>query len=371
MKLPNYAIKESFFRIIPSPTKVGNGAFLLCGKCPLCRDYKTRMFLKEYPAKHMIYCHNCGYSRNYIGFLKANYPHEMDNLKVHQLEHLRSGDFFKKPEPLKKIEPKYTFDQLDFTLRKYAAFNAFPIMEVQENENKEKYRKYCLNYLIGRKITEDIYKTFYCFIKGPLAKYIGIPFFDEKGDKLIHIQGRRMFTPKDEHEEAVNPKYKFLKDVDAGIEIENKPIWGQWRADVQKDVIICEGTLDAPAFENGVATCGASISVTKIESIQKKYPKRIWCIDSFWSDKKGKELTTQLLELGERCFIIPKDMTSKDANDILKELQIDQITNEFVLKNVYEGKIGLFQLSMMTAFVGCEDEKKENNERFRNSQKEN
>ncbi len=363
MKLPNYAIKESFFRVIPSPVQVRNGVFLMCGKCPLCNDYKQRMYLKEYPSKHMIYCHNCGYSRNYIAFLKKNYPHEMDNLKIHQLEHLQSGEFFKKTERQPKaVEPRYTFDQLDFKLRKYATFNAFPITEQQVSENKEKYRQYCLNYLIGRKIPEDIYKSFYCFTKGPLSKYIGIPFFDESGKKMIHIQGRRMFTPRTEQEEAVNPKYKFLKDIDAGIEIENKPIWGQWLVDIQKDVIVCEGTLDAPAFENGVATCGASLSITKIESIQKKYPKRIWCIDSFWVDKKGKELTTQLLELGERCFIIPKSMTSKDANDILKELQIDRIPSDIILKNVYEGKIGLFQLSLMNEFSGCVDKKKGNDD---------
>jgi hypothetical protein len=121
---------------------------------------------------------------------------------------------------------------------------------------------------------------------------------------------------------------------------------------------MCEGTLDAPAFDNGAATCGASISITLIDKIKKDYPDRIWCIDNFWLDKKGKELTTQLLTLGEKCFIIPPNMTSKDSNDLLKEMNIDRIPMEFVLNNVYEGKIGLFKLSMMNGFVGCVEEKK-------------
>ncbi len=357
MKLPNYAIKESFFRVVPGPTQLKHGIFLLCGKCPLCSDHSRRMYLKEYPQKYMIFCHNCGYSRNYMGFLYDNYPHELDNLKIHQLEFLKSGAFFKSLEVDKKKPEPCMFDKLDFTLRKYLTFNAFPIIEEQTSEQKEKFRQYCLEYLRKRKIDEKIYLSFYCFTKGPLKKYLGIPFFDETEEKLIHIQGRRMFTPKDDVEESFNPKYKFLKDSEAGIEIENKPLWGQWLIDNSKDVMVCEGTLDAPAFDNSVALCGATISNTLIDKVSKLYPKRIWCIDSFWSDKAGKKLTRKLLELGEKCFIIPKNLKSKDANDLLTELNVDKITIDFVNENVYEGKLGLFKLEMMTGFEDCEEKK--------------
>lgn len=308
----------------------------------------------------MIYCHNCGYSRNYMGFLYDNYPTELDNLKIHQLEHLKSGAFFKEPEVEKKVDPKLVFDELDYKLRKYLKFNAFPIIEEQENEQKEKFRKFCLAYLKKRKIDEEVYIAFYCFFKGPLKKYLGIPFFDETEEKLIHVQGRRMFTPKDDAEENLNPKYRFLKDSPAGIEIDNKPIWGQWSVDKTKTVIVCEGTLDAPAFDNGISTCGASMSISLIDKIKKDYPDRIWCIDSYWLDKKGKELTTELLTLGEKCFIIPQEMTSKDSNDLLKEMNIDKIPMEFVLKNTYAGKLGLFQLSMKEGYRSVEKKEKQN-----------
>jgi hypothetical protein len=354
VKLPNYAIKESFFRIVANPTQLNHGVFLLCGKCPICSDWRRRLYLKEYPQKHMVYCHNCAYSKNYLGFLKDNYPYELDNLRMHQLDLLRTGNFFKTPVADPIQVPVYTFDHLDFTLRKYLKFNAFPIIEEQTNEQKEKFRKYCIDYLVNRKIDEKIYLSFYCIFKGPLAKYLGIPFFDESEEKLIHIQGRRMFTPKNEEEESLNPKYKFLKDTQYDIEIDSKPLWGQWLVDKTKDVMVCEGTLDAPAFDNSVALCGATLSLMLIEKIQKDYPKRIWCIDNFWKDKAGKELTTKLLEMGEKCFIIPKNMTSKDANDLLKELNVDKISMEYVNENVYEGKLGLFKLAMLDDFIGYE-----------------
>lgn len=360
MKLPSYAIKESFYRVVPGPTQLKHGIFLLCGKCPLCSDHKRRMYLKEYPQNYMIFCHNCGYSKNYMGFLYDNYPHELDNLKIHQLETLKSGEFFRKLEVAKKVPEPCIFDKLDFTLRKYLTFNSFPIFEEQTSESKERFRQYCIDYLKKRKIDEKIYLSFYCFTKGPLKKYLGIPFFGETEEKLIHIQGRRMFTPKDKTDESFNPKYKFLKDTEAGIEIENKPLWGQWAIDKSKDVIVCEGTLDAPAFDNSVALCGATISKFLIDRVVKLYPKRIWCIDSFWKDPAGKKLTRKLLELGERCFIIPKTCTSKDANDLLMELNIDKISSEFVSENVYEGKLGLFKLEMMNGFDGCEEKPKYN-----------
>lgn len=359
MKLPNYAVKESFFRIVPGPTQLKHGVFLLCGKCPLCRDHSRRFYLKEYPQKHMVFCHNCGYSRSYMGFLYDNYPTEIDNLKIHQLDYLKSGAFFKETKIEQKDNKKVLYDELDYKLREYLKSNSFPIIEEQENEQKEKFRKYCISYLKKRKIDEFVYLGFYCFFRGPLKKYIGIPFFDESEEKLIHIQGRRMFTPKDKEEESLNPKYKFLKDSAAGIEIDNKPIWGQWKVDKSKLVIVCEGTLDAPSFDNGVATCGASISSSFIDKIKKEYQDRIWCIDSYWFDKKGKELTSHLLTLGEKCFIIPQDKKSKDANDLLKEMNIDKIPTDFVLNNVYEGKLGLFQLAMKDGYRTVE--KKENN----------
>jgi hypothetical protein len=356
IKLPNYAIKESFCRVVPGSSQLHQSVFLLNGKCPLCGDYKRRMFLKEYSQKHMIFCHNCAYSRNYIGFLYDNYPNEIDNLKEYYLDSIRTGQFFKAPEPVELVKPVYTFNQLDFDLRKYAHFNAFPIIEEQIAEGKEKFRKYCIEYVIKRKIDENIYTSFYCFVNGPLKKYLGIPFFDETEEKLIHIQGRRMFTPKDDKEASWNPKYKFLKDADKGIEIDNKPLWGTWRIDKSKDVIICEGTLDAPAFDNGIATCGASVSTTLIDKIRKEYPKRIWAVDNFWLDVAGNALTKKLLDLGERCFIIPKEMTSKDPNDLLTEMGINRIPEDFVNKNVYEGKLGLFKLALVDGF---KDYKKE------------
>jgi hypothetical protein len=309
------------------------------------------MYLKEYSTVHQLYCHNCGYSKPYGLYLKDYKPDELENLREYFLDSIRDGSAFKKPISTLIEEPKSKFDEVNYKLRKYLSFKSFPIFDEQPNENKEKFRNFCLKEMKRRNIKEEIYSDFYCITSGPLKGYLGIPFFDREQKNLIHIQGRRMFTPKNDYEESKFPKYLFLKDAKEDLIIEKKYIWGQWNVDKTKDVIVNEGTLNAGFYDNGIATCGARVSKNFILNIKKEYPKRIWAFDNFWTDDTGRELTIALLYLGERCFIIPKGYKSKDGNDLALEMGVDTIPMDFVLKNTYEGKLGLFKLSLMDANV--------------------
>jgi len=348
-KLPNYVVKTSFFRVMhdKSPVESHHTFLLLSCKCPLCNDYKRRMFLKEYPTGHLLYCHNCGYSKPYGVYLKYEKPDELENLKEYIFQSIGDGSIFKKNVKTVIQEPKSKFDEVNFKLRKYLSFRSFPIFDEQPNEKKEKFRQFCIKEMKRRNIKEEIYTDFYCIVKGPLSGYLGIPFFDKQQKNLIHIQGRRMFTPRNEYEESHKPKYLFLKDVEADIVLDKKYIWGQWSADKTKDVIVNEGTLNAGFYDNGIATCGARVSDNFILKLKNEYPNRIWAFDNIWTDETGRELTISLLHSGERCFIIPKQFKSKDGNDLALEMKVDTIPMEFVLKNTFEGKMGLVKLSLM------------------------
>ena len=348
-KLPNYVIKTSFFRVMHSQTPVeSHHSFLLLScKCPLCGDYKRRMFLKEYPSGHLLFCHNCGYSKPYGLYLKYEKPDELENLKEYFLKSISDGSAFKKEVFVPIEEPKSKFNEVNFKLRKYLSFRSFPIFDEQPNEKKEKFRQLCLAEMKRRNISEEIYTDFYCITKGPLKGYLGIPFFDREQKNLIHIQGRRMFKPKNEYEESCCPKYLFLKDSDEDIMMDKKYIYGQWNVDRSKDVIVNEGTLNAGFYDNGIATCGARVSDSFILKLKKEYPHRIWAFDNIWFDDTGRELTIALLYSGERCFIIPKQYKAKDGNDLALEMNLIKIPMEFVLQNTYEGKMGLIKLSLM------------------------
>jgi hypothetical protein len=183
------------------------------------------MYLKEYPTGHLLYCHNCGYSKPYGVYLKYEKPDELENLKEYIFKSIGDGSAFRsKPVALSIEEPKSRFNEVNYKLRKYLSFRSFPIFDEQTNEKKEIFRQLCLKEMVRRKIDESIYSEFYCITKGPLSGYLGIPFFDRECSNLIHIQGRRMFKPKDDFQESRCPKYLFLKDVDGGIELDKKYI---------------------------------------------------------------------------------------------------------------------------------------------------
>lgn len=341
-KLPNHIVAQTFKKLIPGASNVGSSGRLLVGKCPLCEDWKKRMYLKEYNDEYMVYCHNCGYSNSFPGFIKEEFSSEWDQIKIYFLEALKTGEIFKK----QKIEPKRVNNgEHSEILKNYLNKFGFNILTTQENKTKEKYRLKCLKYIVDRKIPLDIYSDFYCMFNGPLKGYIGIPFFNEDKSKLLHVQGRLIIkNPKAVKEQ---PKYLFLKDEEEGIEIDSKPLWGVWRVDTSKPIIVCEGTLDACAFRNGIATCGVTMSQTFINNIKKKYKNIIWAMDNFFKDKEGAKRIKKLLSDGETCFNIPYSKKSKDSNDFIIEMNIDYIEQEYVNSNLYQGKTGLSKIQLI------------------------
>lgn len=355
MKLPDYIVRSISIRIVDRcKEKQSMGRLLLNGNCPLCGDTRSRFYVKDYGDDHMAYCHNCGYSKPFQHFLKVYFPLELSSLKELFMDNLKNGEFFKKEkqERIKKLESALNGStKLSENLWSYCALNGFPIKKTQMGK-KEFFRIKCLKYLKKRKIPKNIVKDFWCFTKGPLRGYIGIPFFDRKQKNLIHIQGRMVRKPtKWEEDNKAIKKYLFLKDVrednPVKIEIESKPIWGIWRINTKERVVICEGTLDACAFKNSIATCGATLSNSFIRELRDQFPNRVWCVDNFWKDEAGRKLTKELLKMGEKCLIIPQHMTSKDPNDLLKELGVRYIPDDFVKENIYDGKVGLTKLTLL------------------------
>lgn len=362
MKYPTFAVKEVFYKIVNKPCEVTSSqGFIHRGDCPLCNDKRQRMYLKDYGDDYMIYCHNCAYSNSFHLMLKDYFPSDLAYLRQFMWDSIKSGKAFVKEKKRKRAENKLKpFNYMDMKLRTYRKSHGFHILEEQDNPKKERYRKMCLEYIINRKLPLEFYEEIYCMTKGPLKGYFAIPFWDRKKENLIHLQGRRMFVPKSKDEERFNPKYKFLKDKEKNIEIENKPLWGLHRLNLKNPVIITEGAPDAQCFDNGCATCGASISRQFLFEIKKSIPRRIWVPDNVWVDKAGQQLTSLLLNNGERCFIMPMGISEKDANAYIIANGLDSVPDDFILENIYEGKLGLAHLKTLAWGAGLEWQERQN-----------
>jgi hypothetical protein len=340
-KPPSYAVQAISSRILPGIESANrSGTLVLKAKCPLCCDYKKRLYIKEYSDHFHVYCHNCGYSNGFQQFINDEFPNEKHSLNEYVIESIREGKAFRRTSP-KVID---RLDENDMKLRTYMSDKSFKLSIKQENEAKESCRLMSIDYCENRKIPRKYWKSFRFFFEGKLRGYIGIPMWSEEKKHLLHIQGRLLIQNKNIQDQQ---KYLFLKDEDCNIVNISKPIYGLWLADPNKTVYVTEGTLDAPAYgDQGVSTCGATISDALIRKVRQKFPNRIWCSDNFWTDKAGSDLTMRLLEMGESCFIIPKSMKSKDGNDLLKELDVDVVPENFIEENTYYGKIGITKLRL-------------------------
>lgn len=345
MKLPTYVVQSILNKIGINAVRVNSSSiFVYKAKCPVCNDYKTRLYVREYSTFYNVKCHNCGYNTSFEAFLKDMYPHEYEELRTYILESIKTGEVFKKRKPIVRQKDNITVEETDSKLRLYIKNNSFSVVEQQEG-NFEILRGKVLEYLNNRKIPEEIYNDFFVLTKGPLRGYIGIPFFDENKKNLIHVQGRLFATLGRENP----PKYLFLSDKANNIQIESKEIWGKWRTNQENETIICEGTLDACSFKNGIATCGATLGETYILDMCSKYKNRIWCVDSFFYDKEGRKLIKKLLKMGEKCFIIPKSLGNiKDANQLLVNVfkDKDYIPYDYIHENIYDGKFSLAKLEI-------------------------
>jgi Zn ribbon nucleic-acid-binding protein len=344
VKPPSYAIQNIFSRVIPEVEQVKtSNRFILRGKCPFCQDYKKRMYCLEYGDHFQVVCHNCGYNNPFSAFIKNDFPAEQTHLKEFIIDSIKTGDAFK-PRSSSKREIIPVIEN-DLKLRTYLADMSFCLGERQELKMKEQFRSLCIDYCEGRRIPKKYWSEFVFFTKGKLKGYIGIPMWDDNKNNILHVQGRLFAEDKTKEDQQ---KYMFLKDEDHYIGNIPKPIYGTWRVNKDIDVYICEGTLDCLAFgDQGVATCGATISEFFINKVRNKFPNRVWCMDNYWDDEEGHKLTDKLLDMGERCFIIPKKMNSKDSNALLEEIDVNILPEDFVNENIYQGRLGKVKLGLL------------------------
>lgn len=349
---PSYIVKSIFYKVVKDSEEVKTSSvFLHRGKCPICNDYKKRMYIKQYPDKHYhIYCHNCGYSTNFYTFIKKNFNEYLNELQNYHITLLKNEN--NDTKEVKNNNEDHNDDKLkkiitDIKLTSYLKEHSFLLSEKQENNSKKEFvRQYAINYLTSRKIQENYWKDFVFFYSGPMKGYIGIPMWDEN-HILLHIQGRILLKSKNKNFEQ--PKYIFLKDSDKGIENIPKPIYGLWRVNKNKTCYISEGTLSCLAFgDQGLSTCGANISLSFLNKVNKMFPNIVWSFDNYWIDNTARKKINFLLENDQKCFIIPKNLPCKDTNDLLLYFQNwNVIPQDFIENNIYEGKTGLLKLKLL------------------------
>lgn len=270
-------------------------------RCPHCGDskkskLKTRGYFYRVKNDMFFKCHNCGMGQNLANFIKTIDP------KLHDeyiLERYKGSTSASKA-------PEFEFKPVVFK----ETNKIEELKSIEEIPEKHPARK----YVVSRKIPEQYFDTLlFCDRFMTLVNEIKpntfkdttrdhprliIPFYDTTGN-LFAFQGRAFGNEQ--------PKYLTIK-----LDETKQKIFGLDRVSFQKHIYITEGPIDSLFIDNAVAAAGADLIITGVE------PNNITYI--FDNEPRNKEIVTRMykvIDKGYNLFIWPKDIKSKDINDLI------------------------------------------------------
>ena len=232
-------------------------------------------------------------------------------------KHFMDCDFYETTVPLDTL-PKDCINLTDENQVKYYNNNTI----VQK----------ALSFLERRRLLLAVNRpnNFYISLTDKVHKNrIVIPFYDDNG-KIIHYQTRTIL----EVDELTKPRY--LSKVNS-----DKTIFNIDKIDHNYDTIfVFEGPFNSCFVKNGVAIGGIQENSYQLYTARQqeqinKFPfhKIIWVLDSQWKDKAALNKTKKLLQLKEKVFLWPTELSKfKDFNDIMIAIKDNHISPEFIKK---------------------------------------
>jgi hypothetical protein len=310
-----------------------------CG-CPICKEgtslgRKRRCFY--IPEKDNIFCHNCGWSSkpskwicHVSGMSNLQFIEDLKNYTPDTFAYTEEIDTGKKSiknETLPKDSINLSdISQLDF----YRGNDTLRV---------------CMQVIKTRRLDTAVNRPRNLYLT--LSDYVHknrliIPFINEKND--IEFYQSRTIMNYD------TKKPKYLSKIGAEKTLFNINAVNP----NNENVFIFEGPLNAFFTKNSVAVAGITEGNQTFTKRQReqidtvlKFHKKIWVLDSQWLDRASLIKTENLLKQGESVFIWPEKFGKKfkDFNDIAIHCNIDEIREEFIIKNTCNGLTGILKLT--------------------------
>lgn len=365
MKLPLNIVEDLLKQHIDKLTIKSRkpGKYRFNGRCPVCNEgsskTKKRFFCLEDHDHWTVYCHNCDLNTSFEKFLENNYPDDYENIRAIYLKtYFEPKDKNVNTYVHKKLEPT---EEIHYYLKGYFDKNCIPLTKPQSHEKLEKLRLYALKQMQKRLIpSRFIDEMFFCY-KGHFNWRVIIPFINGRG-LYYNFQARDIKPfPKNQDEltpdqkidcqERKDKKYIFAQFDD--FELPDDKIYNQYRVSKTRTLYICEGIIDSMFIDNSVALCNANVLSERAEILKEQYEDRVWVIDSPWTDKTGFQKICKLLEMNEKCFIMPRDIQFnnkriKDINDLAIVQGVQNISHEFINTHIMKnGKLDIIKLKTL------------------------
>jgi hypothetical protein len=315
MQLPEAYVIQKLFSFAQNPTYHKNSNQYNAG-CPICKEGRStgrKKRLYYYTKTNSFYCFNCNKNWNAFTWIK-----EAGNLSAADIKReLQTNnyrlDLTKKVFDTKKQQTSHVLP--------FDSINLFDNTQLHHYQNSDTVQK-ALSLIKERNIANAVNKpkALYISLKDFIHKNrICIPFYDQH-DAISFYQTRSLY----------NEEPKYLSKLNA-----DKTLYGINNIDPNVDYIfIFEGPIDAMFVKNGVAATGLSLTSTQTHQLNQ-FPlhKKIWVPDNQNIDAAAKQKTDELLNNGSSVFTWPKNILSKDFNELALLLNQNSISHKFILNN--------------------------------------
>lgn len=298
---------------------------------------KERGYLYKRDNQLFMKCHHCGASHRFQTFLKMMDPVLSDEYRLEIFkERVDSGESVIKktvkttiPEIFKEtsIVPQQVDEVLTGLVSlkflpethpavKYASSRFIPKEHFDKIFFVPKFNKFASKF---KESFKDL-KTEY-----PRLLF---PYFDSNG--RVYAMTARSFGKEE-------PKYIFLTVDDSA-----ERIYGLWKLDTSKPIIVVEGQIDSLCLDNAIAVSGADYS----SNVLKRLQSRIIIVpdNDFVRNKQVANSVKKAIDMGYKISLFPEDFKYKDINEAIKSNVTKDQLHKIIIDNVKSGPEATLEL---------------------------
>lgn len=287
--------------------------------CPVCGDskknkFKTRCYFISDNDHYNVFCHNCGYNHHFSTFLRNFYPDLHRDYKFSLIQ-----------------DDKQLNDVVEEKVEEPQIFNNVPLeglVNINLLPKSHPVNVYCDKRLIPYNKRNRLYFTDdfqnwvnnfdYDKFKQPKKESrLVIPLIT-RDNYFIGCTGRAL--------DDVSQRYYRIN-----IDYSNYylPYYFYNYCDLTKDIIVCEGPIDALFLENSIALA------TLNRNLDLDVDKAIICLDNQPRNKEVVNAYNKYIELGYRVFIWPQNIKQKDFNDyVIAGGDVKSLISENIFKDL-------------------------------------
>jgi DNA primase len=322
---------ENIIHSLPLPLlkKSGNHWNFRCVVCgdSLKDENKKRGWILVNGAKVTYYCHNCGYNKPILEFLKAHYPSVAK-------EYIKILFKDKRRDTSSLVQTEIVEDTSENQQRKLALQKLCKLPEDHEAIQYYHRRQMPVRFLRYFYWTDNFREYVNSIIPDKFEKVpesdprIVIPFYTQHR-KIFAVQGRSLTKS--------GLRYITIK-FDEG----HKKVFGLERMNRDKTILVFEGAFDSVFLPNAIACGGADLDLNYLTELAPK-ERYIFCYDNEPRNKEMCKRIEKVLKAGFRVCLMPHNLKryGKDINDlVMGGLSIEHIC-VIIKENIVEGKMGL------------------------------